>query len=85
MAVPKQKQNQSRRDRRRGNIFIKAPNLVKCQKCGKPVLPHTVCAYCGFYKGKEAINVMAKLEKKEQKRRQKEIEETPETKKTKNK
>jgi hypothetical protein len=41
---------------------------------GKPVLPHTVCGYCGFYKGKELINVMAKLEKKEQKKRAKEIE-----------
>lgn len=74
MAVPKQRHNQSRRDRRRGNIFLKAPVLIKCSKCGKPVLPHTVCGYCGFYKGKEYINVMAKLEKKEQKKRAKEIE-----------
>jgi hypothetical protein len=37
-------------------------------------LPHTVCGYCGFYKGKEYINVIAKLEKKEQKKRKKEIE-----------
>jgi large subunit ribosomal protein L32 len=74
MAVPKQRHNQSRRDRRRGNIFIKAPVLIKCPKCGKPVLPHTVCGYCGFYKGKELVNVMAKLEKKEQKKRAKEIE-----------
>jgi len=80
MAVPKQRQNQSRRDRRRGNIYIKAPNLVLCPKCQKPVLPHTACGYCGFYKGREVINVMAKLEKKEQKQRQKEIEEKSENK-----
>jgi large subunit ribosomal protein L32 len=73
MAVPKQRHNKSRRDRRRGNIFIKTPVLIKCPKCGKPVLPHTACGYCGFYKGKEYINVMAKLEKKEQKKRSKEI------------
>lgn len=80
MAVPKQRQNQSRRDRRRGNIFIKAPKLVSCPKCQKPVLPHSVCGYCGFYNGREVINVMAKLEKKEQKRRKKEIEEKSENK-----
>jgi len=68
MAVPKQRHNQSRRNRRRGNIFIKAPELVKCPKCGKPVLPHTVCGYCGFYKGKEYLNIFAKLEKKNKKR-----------------
>ncbi len=73
MAVPKQRHNSSRKNRRRGNIFIKTPVLVKCPKCGKPVLPHTLCGYCGYYKGTELVNVMAKLEKKEQKKRQKEI------------
>lgn len=73
MAVPKQRHNSSRKNRRRGNIFIKAPTLVKCPKCGKPVLPHTICGFCGYYKGTEFVDVMAKLEKKEQKKRQKEI------------
>ena len=77
MAVPKQRHNSSRRDRRRGNIFIKTPSLVKCPKCGKPVLPHTLCGFCGYYKGTELVNVMAKLEKNEQKKRKKEIESKP--------
>jgi len=46
--------------------------LAVCAKCGKAILPHRVCAYCGFYDGKEVIDVMAKLTKKEKKRRQKE-------------
>ncbi|MDD5569273.1 MAG: 50S ribosomal protein L32 [Candidatus Pacebacteria bacterium] len=73
MAVPKQRHNQSRRDRRRKNIYIDSPVLITCPKCGKPVLPHTICGYCGFYKNKEYINVLAKLEKKEQKKRAKEM------------
>jgi len=29
-------------------------------------MPHIVCKYCGFYKGREVINVLAKeLRKKE--------------------
>jgi len=79
MAVPKRKRSQSRVKRTRGNIFIKTPTLVKCPKCGKPVLPHTICGYCGFYKGKEYINVMAKLEKKDQKKRKEEIKESETT------
>jgi len=47
-------------------------SLATCAKCGKAVLPHRVCAYCGFYDGKEVIDVMAKLTKKEKKRRKKE-------------
>ena len=65
MAVPKKRTPSSRRNRRRANIFIKEPQLVKCKKCGKPTLPHTICQECGFYKGKEYINVMAKIEKKQ--------------------
>jgi len=65
MAVPKKRTPSSRRNRRRANIFIKEPQLVKCKKCGKLTLPHTVCQECGFYKGKEYINVMAKMEKKQ--------------------
>ncbi len=74
MAVPKRRLSISKKNRRRSNIFLSVPKLIKCSKCGKPVLPHTVCGYCGFYKGKEYVNVMAKLEKKEQKKRAKEIE-----------
>lgn len=46
--------------------------LAVCAKCEKAVLPHRICAYCGFYDGKEVIDVLAKLTKKEKKHREKE-------------
>jgi len=55
------------------HFIAKSPNLVKCKKCGKLVLPHTVCQNCGYYKGVEIINVLEKLTKKEKKKREKEI------------
>ena len=73
MAVPKKKHTKSRRNKRRGNIFLKAPVLTICSKCGKPVLPHTVCFNCGYYKGGEVIDVLKKLTKKEKKLKEKEI------------
>ncbi|MCK9393760.1 MAG: 50S ribosomal protein L32 [Candidatus Paceibacterota bacterium] len=63
MAVPKRHLSTSKRDRRRGNIFIKPITLVKCQKCGKPVLPHTICKFCGNYKGRDYLSVVSKVEK----------------------
>lgn len=55
------------------HIFAKSASLTKCTKCGKPVLPHTICLNCGYYKGVEMIDVMAKLTKKEKKQKEKEI------------
>lgn len=73
MTVPKQKHTKSRRNKRRMHIFTMAPALTKCLKCGKPILPHTVCANCGYYKGLEVIDVLKKLTKKERKTREKEM------------
>jgi len=52
---------------------LKAPFLAKCPKCAKPVLPHTACPNCGYYKGREVINVLEKLDRKERKKREKEM------------
>jgi len=75
MAVPKQKHTKSRRDKRRMHLHLEKPTLVKCPKCGKLHLPHTVCWNCGYYKGNEVMDVMKKLTKKEKKTKEKEIAE----------
>ncbi len=56
------------------HLHIAKANLVTCPKCGKPVQSHTVCWNCGYYKGREVMNVLAKLEKKERKMREKEMQ-----------
>ncbi len=81
MAVPKQRKTKSRRNQRRSHLSLKAPSLVSCSKCGKLILPHIVCPECGFYKGKEVIDVLSKLDKKSRKKKEKEIKEKEEKKK----
>lgn len=73
MAVPKQRKTKSRRNQRRMHIFLETPKLTTCPRCGKPVLPHIVCSACGYYKGREVIDIMKKLTKKERKKKEKEI------------
>ncbi len=57
MAVPKNKVSKARRDKRRANWKLTAPNLVECPQCHELKLPHRVCPSCGQYKGKEIIKV----------------------------
>ncbi len=81
MAVPKQRKTKSRRNQRRMHLYIRRSSLTLCPKCKKPVLPHTVCKNCGFYKGREVIDVLKKLSKKEKKIKQKQIQEAEKEKK----
>ncbi len=49
--------------------------LTVCPKCAKPVLPHNLCLNCGYYKGRQVIDVLKKLTKKEKKKKEKEMKE----------
>ena len=64
MSVPKKRRTSSSAGRRRSHHGLKTVTLNKCSECGKEVLPHTACDFCGFYKGKEAVKVKTKSEKK---------------------
>lgn len=56
MAVPKRKTTPSKRDMRRANHDKVQPvQLVPCDHCGAPALPHRACGQCGFYKGRKVI------------------------------
>ena len=52
---PKNKSSKARRDSRRANWKMSAPNLVKCSKCGALMMPHRVCKACGSYNKKEIV------------------------------
>lgn len=57
--------------RRRSHLALKARTLTPCSNCKKMVTPHTVCKYCGHYKGRQVVNVLAKaLAKQEKKKHQ---------------
>ena len=67
MSVPTQRRTKSSRLRRASHFALKVTNLVKCQKCGKPTLPHTACGFCGTYKGKQVISLKTKKKTAKQK------------------
>lgn len=46
-----------------------------CSRCGAAVLGHAICKNCGYYRGRQVIDVFAKLDKKERKKKEKELHE----------
>ena len=60
MGVPKRKPSRSRQRMRRAyNSVMTLPQLSTCPQCAAPYVPHRVCPACGFYKGRQVINVEA--------------------------
>ena len=73
MAVPRHSHTRSKVGKTRMHKNIKRVVLNVCPKCKKPILSHTACRNCGYYKGIEVINVLADLTKKEKKHREAEM------------
>jgi len=62
MAVPKQKKSKSKRDMRRANHDrITLPNVAICENCGADVLSHRACGECGWYDGRQAVEIAIDL------------------------
>jgi large subunit ribosomal protein L32 len=66
MAVPKQKQSSARRDKRRANHRISAPNYNQCPQCHSPRLPHRVCPECGYYGKRQVVTPAASSSEEDQ-------------------
>ena len=59
MAVPRQKKSNSRRKNQRSHDSLRKPNVTTCANCGAAKQSHRVCAGCGWYAGKEVVEVEA--------------------------
>lgn len=59
MAVPKSRISKARRNSRRANWKLSAPNLVECSKCGELMMSHRACKSCGTYNKREVVKVEA--------------------------
>jgi len=74
MGVPARHHSRSRVNKGRSHMALKPLNLIKCSHCGRKILPHRVCPYCGYYKEKEVIDIYKGLTKKEKKTKEKTME-----------
>ncbi|MCL4433441.1 MAG: 50S ribosomal protein L32 [Actinobacteria bacterium] len=58
MPVPKKKTSRAKhRQRRAANWKLSPPARSLCPQCHNAKLPHVVCPNCGWYKGRQVVEV----------------------------
>ena len=67
MAVPKRRRSKSKKRMRAANWKAYVPTLTKCSNsnCNDLIKPHRACYSCGYYKGKQIIQVKYRETKKD--------------------
>ncbi len=65
--VVRMRHTKSHTGNRRSHHALAETNFAKCENCQALKKRHTVCAACGFYRGKKVLDLVKKAEKKQKK------------------
>lgn len=57
MAVPKKRTSKQRKRKRRTHHEAAIPEHQACSRCGDFRRPHHVCPTCGYYDGREVVEI----------------------------
>jgi large subunit ribosomal protein L32 len=57
MPNPKRRHSKARTSRRRAHDYLTSASLAECPNCHENKLPHRACPKCGYYKGREVMEV----------------------------
>lgn len=74
MSEPKKRHTSTRSGNRRSHLALKAAGLQNCPKCKAKIIPHRVCKNCGYYKGRDVLQIDAKTKEKKERRKKREEE-----------
>jgi len=59
MPQPKKRLSATRSGNRRSHLHLEPQAVILCTHCTKPVLPHTACLHCGYYKNQLVLPKLA--------------------------
>jgi len=65
MPLPKKRHSKTRGKKRRTHWKLSKTNLIPCPQCKALKLPHRVCSVCGYYNGRQAVEIKVKEKKKD--------------------
>src|SRR3990167_629064 len=62
MSVPKRRRSSAVRDAGRSHLALKKVQLGKCSHCQAAIKTHQMCPVCGYYKGRQILDIVKKKE-----------------------
>jgi large subunit ribosomal protein L32 len=65
-ALPKQRITRARQGLRRQHIRLRAPHLMVCPQCREMKRQHHVCPSCGYYAGRQVVEIEVRQRRSEQ-------------------
>ena len=60
MALPFRRTSKTTKRMRRTHFKLSVTGLTKCSNCGATIVSHRVCPECGYYDGKQVVDVKKK-------------------------
>ena len=57
MPNPKRRHSKRRTSMRRSHDALTVPGVSECPNCHESKLPHRACPHCGYYTGREVVEV----------------------------
>ncbi len=64
MPLPKRRHSKTRGRKRRTHWKLNNLNLAPCPQCKQPKMPHKACSVCGYYDGRQVIEIKVNEKKK---------------------
>lgn len=71
MPKVKHRHSRTRGKKRRTHYKAEAVTVAKCSQCGKPKVPHRICAHCGYYGKKQIVRIETAEDRKARKDKKK--------------
>ncbi|MBI5405377.1 MAG: 50S ribosomal protein L32 [Candidatus Kerfeldbacteria bacterium] len=67
MGLPSKRRTKQQKRERSSHFALASKGLTTCSHCKRKILPHRVCQYCGYYRGRQVIKMKTGLEKRSKK------------------
>lgn len=76
MGLPAKRRTKQSKRERAAHFALKQYGLVTCSHCHRRIRPHRVCPHCGYFRGRQVVKIVSKVEKRSQQRKEKAAPET---------